>query len=86
MAMSSEADEDLGTSFLITVNELGVGGLWNSVKQVFIRRCDIEMCYLCLIRVSPDEPQIFESRLPLQRVSLQNKLGRQILVDRLSAG
>ena len=37
-AVMTEADEDLGTSFLVTIHELGVNGLWSSVKQVVIQQ------------------------------------------------
>ena len=39
------------------------------------------MCGLCMAAAM----QIFESRLPLQRVTLQNKAGKTVLVDRLPA-
>jgi hypothetical protein len=40
---------------------------------------------LCMHPTPCTHAQIFESRLPLQRVSLQNKLGKAVLVDRLPA-
>ena len=84
-----DPEEDLGGAFLISVDDLGVTGLWNSVKPV--RVCSDERYRLFLCGCIPEPRrvcihlQIFLSRLPLQRLSLQNKLGKGVLVDRLNA-
>jgi hypothetical protein len=95
-------EDDL--DILIAVEELGLVGLWNSVRDVsasfhefhdgsehgrvnFVLQHALNvlrfmekrpLCLSC-------PPQIFESRLPLQRVTLTNKAGRTTLVDRLPA-
>jgi hypothetical protein len=86
-------DEDLGGSFLISICELGYNGLWNHYKQVILiyqlmgHGSSLIMYLLCSthLNILLTFLQIFESRLPLQRVTLNNKLGKVVHVDRLQA-
>jgi len=56
--MEHEAEE-LGGAYVLTVDELGNTGLWDSVKEVF------------------------EARSPLQHITLHNKVGRAVQLDKL---
>eukprot|EP00879_Flechtneria_rotunda_P030265 GHRR01032877.1.p1 GENE.GHRR01032877.1~~GHRR01032877.1.p1 ORF type:complete len:274 (+),score=89.72 GHRR01032877.1:558-1379(+) len=51
--------EELGGTFVISVDELGVNGLWSTIKD------------------------LVESRVPLQGVTLPNKVGKPVAVPKL---
>ena len=84
-----DSEEELGGgSFLISVDELGLTGLWSSLKEVGYKMQDPcqAMCvphasrWGCLL----PPRQVFESRLPLQHVTLHNKAGRPVHLDKLT--
>eukprot|EP00983_Pelagomonas_calceolata_P016099 509222-Pelagomonas_calceolata.AAC.1 len=69
--MEHEAEE-LGGAYVLTVDELGNTGLWDSVKEVW-NRADGALPVIL----------VFEARSPLQHITLHNKVGRAVQLDKL---
>lgn len=85
-----DGEEELGGAYVISVDELGLTGLWNSIREV--RRAaemlysvtDQSACFHLSTQRSDVLQQVFESRLPLQNVTLPNKVGRLVQLEKLS--
>ena len=81
-------EEELGGSFVITVDELGYHGLWESVREVrsspFRPWCVYGVDQSGSHGASSLAVQVFEGRSPLANVTLHNKIGKPVLLEKLA--